>query len=203
MRRVVVGLSPIVAALAATVAGFMTPGYDPVSTTVSRLAVPGAPAAWLVDFSMALLACSCFALRASTRLAQVSLTFAGAGLLCAASIHLDPASPAATWAHRAASAVAVTGLVAAPFAMAKDYGAICLVVGWAELAMLGLAGVLLATPFDAWGLWERVLLTIPLTWMVLIALTRVSAQASDSAPRASASKSGSYAPVRNVTSAKP
>ena len=41
-------------------------------------------------------------------------------------------------------------------------------MGIGELGMLVIGLALLATPFDAWGAWERVLLAIPLAWMVLL-----------------------------------
>ena len=194
---------PPVAALAATVAGFLTPGYDPVTATVSRLAVPGAPAAWLVDVAMAVVALTCFGLALSLDRARAALTIAGIGLAIAALVHLDPASWTSTWAHRSASAVAIAGLTLAPVALRRDYGAICLVAGLAELAMLVAAAVLVMTPFEAWGLWERGLLAIALTWMVLIAFMKPSTQDAASARSAILSRMGSYDPVKNVTRAKP
>jgi hypothetical protein len=48
LRAAAVG--PLVSASLVALAGWLTPGYDPaLSKTVSRLAVPGAPAALLVD----------------------------------------------------------------------------------------------------------------------------------------------------------
>jgi hypothetical protein len=191
----------------ATIAGFLTPGYDAVSTTISRLAVPGAPAALPVDVAIALVALSCLglalALERARRTGRIAFAAAGTALAIAALIHLDPASDTSTWAHRAASGLAVAGLTVAPLALARDYGAVCLVAGLAEVAMVGIAAVLLATPFDAWGLWERALVAIPLTWMVLIAFTRPSTQDTPSAKSAILSRSGSYAPETRVTSAKP
>jgi Protein of unknown function (DUF998) len=200
-------LGPPIAAFIAALAAWLTPGYDAATKTVSRLAVPGAPAAILVDASIALVAFTCFLLAAGLSrgrpAGRFALTIAGLGLGAAALIHLDPASAASTWAHRAASGVAVAGLALAPLLLARDYGAICLVAGAAEVAILVLGAVLLATPFGAWGAWERVLLAIPLAWMVLMALTSVSAHARASASKAILRRSGSAAPERSVTSANP
>ena len=200
-------LGPPISALLATLAAWLTPGYDAVSKTVSRLAVPGAPAALLVDASIALIALSCFLLAAGLsrggRAARIALTVAGTGLGAAALIHLDPASATSTWAHRVASGIAVAGLTVAPLLLARGYGPISLIAGAAEAAMLLLGAVLLATPFAAWGAWERALLAIPLTWMVLIALTNVSTHEKISAANAIVRSSGSAAPDNSVSSANP
>jgi hypothetical protein len=188
-------------------AAWQTPGYDAFSKTVSRLAVPGAPASLLVDVAIALVALTCFGLAyglsRGRRTGRMSLVVAGTALACAAMIHLDPGSVAATWAHRAATGVALAGLTAAPLLLARDYGAMCLVAGAAEVAMLALGAALLATPFDAWGVWERGLLAIPLTWMVLMALTNVSADEATSASNPILRRSGSAAPESSVSSANP
>ena len=55
--------SPPLAVVIVFVAGALTPGYDPMSRTVSRLAVPGMAAAAAVDMSIALIALTCLALR--------------------------------------------------------------------------------------------------------------------------------------------
>ena len=41
--------SPPIAVVLVAIAAWITPGYDPVARTVSRLAVPGMPAAAMVD----------------------------------------------------------------------------------------------------------------------------------------------------------
>ena len=207
MTRLFAIVVPPIAVLLTLEAQWMTPAYDPVARTVSRLAVAGAPAAVLVDGAIALCALTCFMLASGLsngrRADRISLVVAGVALSCAALIHLDPASATATWAHRAATGVAVGGLTAAPLLLARDYGAICLVAGAAEVAMLALGAALLATPFDAWGLWERALLAIPLTWMVLIALMNVSAHEAASASNPILSRSGSAVPESSVSSANP
>jgi uncharacterized protein DUF998 len=190
LRLIGVAAPPLAVAIV-FVAGAMTPGYDPMSRTVSRLAVPGMPAALAVDLAIALIALTCFALafglaREAT-VARIALVVSGVALVAAAVVHLDPASGLATGAHRVASAVAVLGLTLAPLA----YGRLSLAAGIAELGMLVAGLALLATSFDAWGAWERLLLAIPLAWMVLIAVKTDSREESIKSRRASLSQSGS------------
>ena len=199
--------SPAIAAGLVLLAQSRTPRYDALQRTVSRLAMPGMPAAALVVIGMLLVALACFALalglergRASGRAA---LAVAGFAFVVAAAVHLDPTSSSGTSAHGVASGIAVLGLIVAPLALARDYGVICLLAGAAEAAMLAVAAVLLATPFAAWGAWERALLAIALTWIVLIALRRVSPDATDSVPSAITSRSGSAVPEASVSSANP
>jgi len=170
--RVIGIASPLAAVAAVIVAGALTPGYDAMSRTVSRLAVPGVWAAAVVDVSIALIAVTCFALALTlgpnVLAGRIALTVSGVALGGAAMVHLDPGSAGATALHRSFSAIAVLGLTAAPLTLARVYGSLSLVVGIAELGMLVIGLALLATPFDAWGAWERVLLAIPLAWMVLL-----------------------------------
>ena len=177
------------------VAGALSPGYDAVSRTVSRLAVPGMPAATMIDAAIGLIALACFglalALARGSSIGRMALAVSGGAFLAAAFVHLDPASAGATAMHRLASALAVVGLTVAPLALARAYGPVSFAVGVAELAMLVIGLGLLATSFDAWGAWERLLLAIPLTWMVLIAVTIDSTDETISAKSASLSRSGS------------
>jgi len=177
------------------VAGAVSPGYDPMLRTVSRLAVPGMPAAAAVDMSIGLIGLACFGLASGLArgapVGRIALTVSGVAFLGAAMVHLDPASVGATAMHRVASALAVVGLTVAPLALARAYGQVSFAVGVAELAMLVIGLGLLATSFDAWGAWERLLLAIPLAWMVLIAVTIDSMDETVSAKSASLSKSGS------------
>src|SRR2546429_8432789 len=103
---------------------------------------------------------------------------------------------------RFASAVAVIGLTVAPLALARAYGPVSLAVGVAEVTMLVSGLVLLATSFDAWGAWERLLLAIPLAWMVLIAVTMDSMDETTSARSATLSRSGSESPGSSGNRAK-
>ena len=200
-------VSPPAAVVLTLAAQKLTPGYELSARTVSRLAVPDAPAALLVDAAILLVALTCLVLAsglARGRLAgRVALIVAGASLSATAMIHLDPASATATWMHRAASGAAVSGLTVAPLLLTRDYGVICLAAGAAEVGMLMLGAALLATPFGAWGLWERVLLAIPLTWMVAMALTNASRQEAASTSSPIRRRSGSAAPESSVSSANP
>lgn len=165
-------VSPPVAAVTVLIAGAMTPGYDPMSRTISRLAVPGISSAAAVDGAIFLIAIACLALSVElgrgAATARAALLLASAGLGAAAIFHLDPASVVATAVHRIVSGVAVVSLAVAPFAVARTYGRISLAAGLATLAMLVIALGLLATSFNAWGAWERALLAIPLSWIVFV-----------------------------------
>src|SRR2546421_7486524 len=187
--------APPIAVVMVFVAGALSPGYDAVSRTVSRLALPGMPAAALIDAAIGLIALACFglalALARGSSLGRMALAVSGGALLAAAFVHLDPASAAATAVHRLASAVAVIGLTVAPLALARAYGPASFAVGVAELGMLVIGLGLLATSFDAWGAWERLLLAIPLAWMVLIAVTIDSTDEPINAKSASLNRSGS------------
>ena len=187
--------APPIAVVTVLVAGAVSPGYDPLLRTVSRLAVPGMPAAAAVDLSIGLIGLACFGLASGlvrgAPVGRVALTVSGLALLAAAVVHLDPASAGATAMHRLASALAVVGLTVAPLALARAYGPVSFAVGVAELAMLVIGLGLLATSFDAWGAWERLLLAIPLAWMVLMAVTIDSTDETISAKSASLSRSGS------------
>lgn len=201
--RAIGTFAPPISAIIVIIAGAATPGYDPLSRTVSRLAVPGAPAALATDAAIALAGLACLALAAPVRTARAALVAAAAGFLAAAAIHLDPASTLATWSHRAASAVAVLGLVATPLAVWRRYGRVFLVFGVAEVAMLALAVVLLLTPFNAWGAWERALLLLALSSLVILARKIPSSDEAASAIAAIRSSAETYAPVPSVNSAKP
>ena len=187
--------APPIAVVTVLVAGAVSPGYDPLLRTVSRLAVPGMPAAAAVDLSIGLIGLACFGLASGlvrgAPVGRVALTVSGLAFLAAAVVHLDPASAGATAMHRLASALAVVGLTVAPLALARAYGPVSFAVGVAELAMLVIGLGLLATSFDAWGAWERLLLAIPLAWMVLMAVTIDSTDETISAKSASLSRSGS------------
>ena len=187
--------APPIAVVTVLVAGAVSPGYDPLSRTVSRLAVPGMPAAAAVDLSIGLIGLACFGLASGlvrgAPVGRIALTVSGLAFLGAAMVHLDPASAGATAMHRLASALAVVGLTVAPLALARAYGPVSFAVGVAELAMLVIGLGLLATSFDGWGAWERLLLAIPLAWMVLMAVTIDSTDETISAKSASLSRSGS------------
>lgn len=193
--RVVAIVSALIAAVIVLAAGATTPGYDPISKTVSRLAVPGMPAAAAVDSAILLVALTCFALYAlispGAHKARAALLISGAALIVTALVHLDPVADAETTVHRVASGIAVVGLTAAPFLRPEPYRRISVAIGLGEVGMLVAAPVLLAASFDAWGAWERCLLALALAWMVLMATTTPSADETARARAASASSSGS------------
>ena len=194
--------------------GALSPGYDATTRTVSRLAVPGMPAAAAVDVSIALVALAClavaFAMEPGALIGRIAVATAGAAFIGAATIHLDPASAPTTAAHRVASGLALLGLTVAPLILARTYGRALLLVAATELVLLVIGLALLTTSFIAWGVWERCMLGAALTGVVILsarlptsATSSVSAQAIVSASRASVSSGGSYAPVRRVIKAKP
>jgi hypothetical protein len=153
------------------VAGATTPGYDPANRTVSRLAVPGMPEAWMVEVAIGLIAVSCYALafaQGGSPIARWAMLVAGAALIGAAIVRLDPGSTTSTAAHRIATGVAILGLTIAALAAARSYDRVSFGIGLAELAALLLGLALLPTSFSAWGLWERCLLLLPLAWIVVM-----------------------------------
>jgi hypothetical protein len=177
-----------IAAAIVLAAGWLTPGYDPLARTISRLAEPGLPFASAVELAICLVGVASLALAVtlgpSSRLGRSLLAIAGAALLVAASIRLDPASVWATNEHRLATTVAMLALTGAPLAFASSfrrrsrwavYRPISFAFGAAEVAML-LAGLaLLATSFAEWGAWERCLLALPMGWIVLVSARLLSA----------------------------
>jgi hypothetical protein len=198
---------PVLATLIVVVASGVTPGYDPATMTISRLAAPGAPAAFAVQTAIGLVALTCFlaAAAAPRAAARSALAAAGIAFVVTAAVRLDPSSATSTAVHRLFSGVAVAGLVVA----ALTYDRPSFVVGVAELAMLAIALGLLATSFNAWGAWERGLLVLPLGWMVLLsvrslrtAVTAPRSEESTSASSEAVNSGGSYVPVRSVTRAK-
>jgi hypothetical protein len=182
---------PIVAALIVGVAGFVTPGYDPLTRTVSRLAAPGMPFAVQVDLAIAAMGLACVALGLAAGRGRVVLVVAGAGFVVASVIHLDPASAPSMGGHHIASGVAVGALTAAPLVTARAYGRLSLLLGLAEVALLAVAAVLLTMPFPAWGAWERCLLAVQVCWLLAIALRIASTEDTMSAPAAMVRSAGS------------
>jgi hypothetical protein len=185
--------TPPVAALAVVAAGLLTPGYDPLARTVSRLAAPGMPFAITVDVAIGMVGVSCFALALAIRgtsAGRAALVAAGAGFVLAAIVHLDPSSATATAAHRGASALAVLGLTLAPILLWRAYGRGLLVLGIGELAALAVALALLPTSFEAWGAWERAVLLLGLSSLVVLARTIPSTEDTASARTAHQSSTG-------------
>ncbi len=192
ISRVVGIVSPPLAVVTVFLAGVLTPGYDPVARTVSRLAVPGMPGGTAVDVAICLVALTCFALAIAlgpgVLAGRGALALSGIALVLTAIFHLDPASFESTALHWTAAAVAVLGLTVAPLTLSRRYGRISFGVGVAELGMLVVGLALTTTSFSAWGAWERALLVLPLSWMVF--LTMLSTEETASARAASLSSTG-------------
>ena len=180
--------APVFATVVVLVGGVMTPGYDPIRRTISRLAGPGLPAANSVDLAIALVGCALLglavALRAGPIGARVLLAIAGVGLLAAAVIRLDPASAQATTIHRLATTLAMLTLTTAPLAFTRAlrgrrYRWLSFGFGAAEVAMLLVGLALLPTTFAAWGIWERCFLALPMAWVVVLSVRLLRASSTD------------------------
>mgnify|MGYP001431589800 CR=1 FL=1 len=188
--------APPVAAALVLVGGLMTPGYDPFTRTISRLASPGLPGAFGVELAISFVGAALLGLavvvRPGSQVGRALIGVAGVGLLVTAAIRLDPASSTATTEHRLATTVAMLALTAAPLAFAGSYGRISFGFGVAEVCMLLVGLALLPTTFAAWGAWERCFLALPMAWMVWLAwISSVSTDDTMKAPAASQSSSGS------------
>ena len=183
MRRLigVLGIAaPVLAAPVVLIGGLITPGYDPVQRTISRLAEPGLPAAAAVGSAifvvgLALLGLA-LAMGPQAAAGRILLAIAGASLLFAAAVPLDPASEHATTIHRAATTIAMLALMAVPLVFApslrrrkgwRGYGPLSLWLGAAAIGVLLIGLALLPTTFAA-GAWERCFLALPMAWTVVI-----------------------------------
>jgi len=193
--RITAIAGPPIAALIVLVAGAVTPGYDPTTITISRLAVPGMPAAVAVDAAILLVALACFALARllspGARACRIALAVSGAAFVITALVHMDLASPGMTAIHRVASGIGILGLSASPFLPVGRYRRASLVVGLADVGILLTAPVLIAVSFNDWGVWQRGLFAVALSWIVLIAATRPSNDEIASVTAARLSSSGS------------
>jgi len=182
-------LAPPSAGIAVLIAGWLTPGYDPLARTVSRLAEPGLPAAIPVELAITIVGVALIALALGlgpgSSPGRVLLAIAGSALLVAAAIRLDPASASATAGHRLATTIAMLGLAGAPLAFASSlkhrrgwsaYAPVSFVVGAAEVAVLLVGLALLPTTFTDWGAWERCFLALPMVWMVVVSARLLSAR---------------------------
>ena len=199
--------APLAAAALVLAAEASTPQYSAVTFTVSRLAAPGMPEALPIELAILIAAAACLALAAIEPRSRWVLVAGGTALALAAVFRYDQLSVRMTLVHRAFTAIAVVALVVAPLVHGRRLGR---AIAAGELALLALAPALLATSFDAWGLWERCLLALPLAWMTVTsfqylrsARTRVSSEETASAAVAASMSSGSYDPVHNVNSANP
>jgi Protein of unknown function (DUF998) len=180
---------PLLATVTVVVGGLLTPGYNPMTRTISRLAEPGLPAAFAVELAIAVVGVALLALAiglgpGSTG-GRALLAVAAGGLLVAAAIRLDPASAPATAEHRLATTVAMLGLTGAPLAFASSlrrrvgwaaYARVSFAFGAAEVAVLLVGLALLSTAFAEWGAWERCFLALAMGWVVLLSARLLSAR---------------------------
>lgn len=212
-------LAPPIAAALVLGAGWLTPGYDPLARTISRLAEPGLPAASAIDVAICLVGIASLALAVTlgpgSRWGRALLAGAGAALLVAAAVHLDTASGRATTEHRLATFVAMLALVSAPLAFASSlkrragwerYGRISFVFGAAAVGALLVGLALLPTPFAEWGAWERCFLMLPTAWLVIIASrllrdNRIEPTFSSTAERSSCASNVSVEETMNAAAA--
>jgi MFS family permease len=194
--------APVFATAAILLAGLVTPAYDPAMKTISRLAEPGLPSAAVVGLAIFAVGLAMVGLAVAmgpkAMAGRVLLGIAGAALLVAAAIPLNPASSQGTTIHRSATTIAMFTLVAALLAFApslrtregwRGYGLLSFALGASAIGMLLIGLAMLPTTF-AVGAWERCFLALPMTWMVLVSarLLRTSSTEPTSAPKSDNSR---------------
>jgi hypothetical protein len=183
VRRVIAALgigAPVLSVTIVLIGGLVTPGYDPAQQTISRLAQPGLPAASAIGPAIFIVGVALLGLAAQLGprafAGRALLAIAGASLLAAAIVPLDPTSPTASTIHRFATGVSMLALVAAPLAFApafrrspawRGYARLSFAFGAGSVGMLLIGLAFLPTAFAA-GAWERCLLALPLAWTMLI-----------------------------------
>jgi len=166
---------PVAAAAVLGVAGWLSPGYDPLRTTISHLGQRGQPFALAVNLSFAALGVAyvavAWALRRShgprAAAGATVLAIAGVAVIGVALISRDPVSPVP---HRTAALVFFLALGLAPLLTARvrhrRYSLATFAIS-AALLLVGLVGVVLGgVPA---GAWERTYATINLAWLVTVA----------------------------------
>jgi Protein of unknown function (DUF998) len=189
--------APVFATVAVLLGGIVTPGYDPAQKTISRLAEPGLPAAALVGMSIFTVGIALVGLALEMGPKAVAgrllLGIAGAALLIAAAIPLDPTSARGSTIHRIVTTIAMFTLVAALLIFARalrmregwrGYGLLSFALGASAVGMLLIGLAMLPTTF-AVGAWERCFLALPMAWMVFVSarLLRTSSTEPISAPK--------------------
>jgi hypothetical membrane protein len=174
---------PPAAAAVLLLAGWLSPSYDPVRSTISHLGQRGEPYALAVNASMAGLGLAYLAvawalersLGRDARIGAAVLAVAGAALVGVALVHRDPVRPVP---HRAVALVLFLALALAPLALAgrlrrephwRRHAALSLatVAISAALLVVGLAGVVLGG-LPA-GAWERLFTGLNLAWLAVLA----------------------------------
>ena len=115
-------VAPPIAAAIVLAGGWLTPGYDPIARTISRLAEPGLPVASAVELAICLVGIASLGLAIrlgpGLTVGRCLLGAAGSALLVSAAIRLDPVSTQATTEHRLATTIAMVALAVAPLAWA-------------------------------------------------------------------------------------
>ncbi len=171
-------------------AGWLSPSYDPVRTTVSHLGQRGEPYAMAVNLSFAALGLTVVAvawalgrsLGPGARTATGLLALAGMALVGVALVSRDPARPAA---HRAVALVFFLALALAPLLVA---GSLRSHPGWTRHRVVSMATAAFSFTLLAVGVvgvvrgglpagaWERAFVAANLLWLTLVAmrLRRVS-----------------------------
>jgi hypothetical membrane protein len=182
----VAGLTgPPLASAVVIAAGWLSPGYDPLHRTVSRLAEAGAPYAAIVNLTLAGLGLSllaaAWALRGRLwgrgRLGAVALALAGVALVGVAVLSRHSGDPVRLVAHRAAALTLFLALASAPpLAGAclrsdpawRGWAGFSLAAGAASLALLVAAAALLRLGVLPAGAWERMYVGVNLLWVTLL-----------------------------------
>jgi hypothetical protein len=176
-------LGPLVAAGTMFAVGSRHAAYDPIASSVSRLAAVGAPGGDVMNAAIAFLGASILALAlVMTRgpgggaWAAVLVGVAGVSFMAGAIIRIDPSTPATIVAHRAITSVALLALTLAPLASAvwpqrgagPMYRCISALIG--ALAVIGLIAAV-GLLFDGFpgGVWERAMAALTLGWVELTA----------------------------------
>lgn len=173
---------PTVAAVL-MLAGWLSPRYDPVRTTISHLGQRGQPFALAVNLSLAALGLSCVAvawalgrsLGPRARGGGALLAVAGLALVGVALVSRDPARPGP---HRAVALVLFLALALAPLLVGaglrreprwRRHAVLSLVTVAASSALLlvGVAGVVHGG-LPA-GAWERTFTAVNLAWLTAVA----------------------------------
>jgi hypothetical membrane protein len=177
-----VACPPAVAAVLG-LAGWLSPRYDPVRTTISRLGQHGQPFALPVNLSLAVLGLAYLAVAWALARAlgpragagSAVLALAGLALVAVALVSRDPARPGP---HRAVALVLFLALALAPLLVAvrlrghprwRRQAALSLVTVAASFTLLlaGAAGMLHGG-LPA-GAWERTFTGVNLVWLTAVA----------------------------------
>jgi hypothetical membrane protein len=167
---------PPVAAAVLLAAGWLSPGYDPVRTTVSHLGQHGQPFALAVDLTFAALglAYAGVAWMLARTLGRAAwpgaglLAVAGAAFVGVAVVSRDPVHPVP---HRAVALALFLAIALAPLVLAGRLRlrALSLATFAASSALLVAGVVGLVHGGLPAGAWERVFTGINLAWLVVVA----------------------------------